>query len=316
MREVFDHIKNGFLRAKTEPLEGHPLAHYLRHDAPGVVEAALGALSENMLIVGSPGQGNWAAVPWISVFDTTVTTSATRGHYVVYLFSADMNRLHLSLNQGTTTVRNEFGARAVDELRRRAAILRARVPEFKASFSEAPIDLGATGNLPTGYEAGHAFGRSYDLHALPPDANMITDLSNLVELYLTVTPRGGTDASEHHTGAEEEAGLTDLFEQRKYSYHRRIERNSKASKEAKKALGYVCQACGFDFEKRYGPLGEKFIEAHHLTPLSELPEGKPVPQDPKKDFAVLCANCHRMIHRKDAPKDLAAFRELVQGMNP
>ena len=76
--------------------------------------------------------------------------------------------------------------------------------------------------------------------------------------------------------------------------------------------GYVCQACGIDFEKQYGPLGHQYIEAHHLTPISELPEGVPVPQDPKEDFAVLCANCHRMIHRKDAPRGIGEFSGLVR----
>ena len=47
-------------------------------------------------------KGGWAEIPWVAVFDPVVTTSAMRGHYVVYLFSADMQRLYLSLNQGIT----------------------------------------------------------------------------------------------------------------------------------------------------------------------------------------------------------------------
>ena len=47
--------------------------------------------------------------------------------------------------------------------------------------------------------------------------------------------------------------------------------------------------------------GEAYIEAHHLTPLSNLPEGKALKFNPKEDFRVLCANCHRMVHRKNPP---------------
>ena len=36
----------------------------------------------------------------------------------------------------------------------------------------------------------------------------------------------------------------------------------------------------------YGPLGERYIEAHHLTPLAQLPEDEPVPQDP--DWSCPC----------------------------
>jgi len=34
----------------------------------------------------------------------------------------------------------------------------------------------------------------------------------------------------------------------------------------------------------------------------------PTPPSPKDDFAVVCGNCHRMIHRKNAP---GGFGELV-----
>ena len=33
--------------------------------------------------------------------------------------------------------------------------------------------------------------------------------------------------------------------------------------------------------------------------------------DPREDFAVLCANCHPMMHRKDGPKNLADIRALA-----
>jgi len=39
-------------------------------------------------------------------------------------------------------------------------------------------------------------------------------------------------------------------------------------------------------------------------------EGESVELDPEKDFAVLCANCHRTIHRKGAPKSVAELRSL------
>ena len=49
------------------------------------VELAL-ASRRGLSVKGSPGAGQWAAVPWISVFDDIVTDSATHGYYVVYLF--------------------------------------------------------------------------------------------------------------------------------------------------------------------------------------------------------------------------------------
>lgn len=312
MRSAFEYVANNYIAARAEPFGDNRVAQFLRQDAAQAVKVALGPLATNMRVEGSPGKGRWAEIPWVAVFDPIVTTSAMRGHYVVYLFSADMQRLYLSLNQGTTEAQDEFKSHANAELVRRAEILRDRVPEYKDRFSSQPIDLGSSGPLPSGYEAGHAFGKCYRFDELPLDDIPARDLVDISQLYLTATARGGTAYLGESNSSEDAAEGATLIERRQYSFHRRIDRDSKASKEAKKVHGHVCQACGFDFARHYGDLGRHYIEAHHLTPISELPEGVPVPQDPKKDFAVLCANCHRMIHRKEAPKDLDEFRRLVQ----
>lgn len=168
MREAFDQIAAEFVEASTQPLTKHPLAQFIRTNARDQVHTALPAEYQRLLVKGSPGQGNWAQVPWIAVFDPAVTNSATRGYYVVYLFSHDMERVYLSLNQGTTAVHEEFGSGALDELARRAGLMRARLPEYRERFSQTAIDLAADAFLPRGYEAGHAFGVEYRLADLPP----------------------------------------------------------------------------------------------------------------------------------------------------
>lgn len=56
-----------------------------------------------------------------------------------------------------------------------------------------------------------------------------------------------------------------------------------------------CQICKFDFEEKYGDLGKDFIEGHHTIAVSEMPPGhKTVPDN----IAMLCSNCHRMVHKK------------------
>ena len=75
-----------------------------------------------------------------------------------------------------------------------------------------------------------------------------------------------------------------------------IQRNPRIAQAAKDRYDYVCQACGFKFEKMYGDLGAGFIECHHLDPLSER-EGQER-LTTLEDLTVLCSNCHRMIHRR------------------
>jgi len=66
----------------------------------------------------------------------------------------------------------------------------------------------------------------------------------------------------------------------------------------------ACEVCGFDFERTYGALGRDFAECHHLLPL-----GSGGPRETRlEDLAVVCANCHRMLHRRSPPLSVADLR--------
>lgn len=96
--------------------------------------------------------------------------------------------------------------------------------------------------------------------------------------------------------SEEEPLAASREGNRTYVFASRIERNRQNRINAIKAHGYKCQVCGFDYEEIYGELGRNYIEVHHINPLSEQ-NGEQV-VDPVTEMACLCANCHRMIHRK------------------
>ncbi|WP_078849848.1 HNH endonuclease [Streptomyces sp. NRRL F-5126] len=70
----------------------------------------------------------------------------------------------------------------------------------------------------------------------------------------------------------------------------------------------ACEACGFDFETTYGPRGAGYIECHHVVPLHEAGEGR----TKLSDLALICANCHRMIHRRAPWPTPAELRSLIQ----
>jgi 5-methylcytosine-specific restriction protein A len=83
----------------------------------------------------------------------------------------------------------------------------------------------------------------------------------------------------------------------------------KKSQVLKKTGKLECEACGFDFRKHYGEHGEGFAECHHLVPVSEL---RPGTKTRLRDLAILCANCHRMIHRSRPWLSLEQLKELIQ----
>ena len=156
LKDTLQSILTNYSAAKDQPFAGHSLADFIRHGAAQAVKDALGELGAGLLVEGSAGAGNWATVPWISAFDPAITTSATHGYYVVYLFHAREPAVHLSLNQGTTSVREEFGGRAREILQDRADLMRKRVAEFVDALSIKTIELGSNARLPGDYVAGHA----------------------------------------------------------------------------------------------------------------------------------------------------------------
>jgi len=71
-----------------------------------------------------------------------------------------------------------------------------------------------------------------------------------------------------------------------------------------------CQVCGFDFLETYGDVGAGFAEAHHMVPLAEAPKrGRSVSV---KDFTIVCANCHRMLHRSPEFPSIEILRRRVR----
>ncbi|MFX0544769.1 HNH endonuclease [Roseovarius sp. S1116L3] len=74
----------------------------------------------------------------------------------------------------------------------------------------------------------------------------------------------------------------------------------------------ACEACGFDFAEVYGERGDGFIECHHTKPVSEL---KPDEKTKISDLALLCANCHRMVHARRPWLNLDELRFTLKANN-
>lgn len=314
LRDSLGRVANEFTHARGRDFAGDELAAFIRRDMVEAARAAVGTEFDDFLVRASPGQGVWAAVPWLAFFDPLITRSAQGGYYVVYLFDAQMEKLYLSLNQGTTALEREFGnkvARAV--LRERAEFMRIRLSDRASPFSSASIDLSSPANLPIGYEAGHAFGMTYDLSNLPTEEHLVSNLSELLRVYRTLTERGGLTPSE---SLFEEAGTNQIVEARKYVLSRRIERKHGVREAVLKVHRQICEGCEFDpfrhLDRGKVPSKNVPLDVHHLFPISSIEEGAKLTYDVPNDFAVLCPTCHRIIHTFDDPSDIERLRSLIR----
>jgi 5-methylcytosine-specific restriction protein A len=69
-----------------------------------------------------------------------------------------------------------------------------------------------------------------------------------------------------------------------------------------------CEVCEFDFVNAYGQLGDGFAECHHVLPLCELVARA---NTRLTDLAIVCANCHRMLHRSPQWLTIDALRTII-----
>ena len=118
-----------------------------------------------------------------------------------------------------------------------------------------------------------------------------------------------TDSEYESTDLEYAEGLRHQAERNFF------QRNPALIKQAKAIYGYSCQVCGFNFATTYGELGSDFAEGHHINPLSERPpeEWTTAIQTNIADVAVLCANCHRMIHRRKPALSIDELKAIRNG---
>ena len=97
-----------------------------------------------------------------------------------------------------------------------------------------------------------------------------------------------------------------------FRQHLRRERNQSLIRRKKvavlEATGRLsCEVCNFDFGARYGPHGYGYAECHHRLPLSMAGASRTY----LKDLAVVCANCHRMLHRGNPWPSVNSLREML-----
>ena len=94
--------------------------------------------------------------------------------------------------------------------------------------------------------------------------------------------------------------------------HRRHERNQAVVRKKKNAvfelhMALRCEVCEFDFAATYGELGSRFAECHHTKPVSTMQRGD---KTKLNDLSIVCANCHRMLHRRPELLTIAALKKI------
>lgn len=184
LRQLLTEIASGWVQAKNEQFTGHPIANLLRRDLIQAIESTLSSPT-NYLLKASAGAGNWADVPWLSILNPSITESTQSGIYPVYLFRSDGSGVYLSLGFGTTELINQYGTalarQKAEELRNSIRSLDNRLNTW-----DQKVDLRSNTRLGQSYEWASAGAKFYPSENMPDENTLISDLTELLEIYADV----------------------------------------------------------------------------------------------------------------------------------
>ena len=110
---------------------------------------------------------------------------------------------------------------------------------------------------------------------------------------------------------EKMAGVEGRFLTRTHVYRERDRTFAKHVRAHYAALadGAVqCHACGTMPTDTYGPAGDSCLELHHKTPIAQLQPDSVTAVD---DMALVCSNCHRVIHSRTPCFTIDEMADLV-----
>lgn len=165
--------------------------HFAGNEVVTVLNTGLNILDNKQLFLtdgftskGSAGNGNWATVPWIALFDTKISSSAQKGFYLVYLFSPDLDCVYLSLNQGWSFYREKYNQKdGLKNIEKVSNYWQNNLDNRESNMSTESIDLHSSKyngtSLPLGYERGNILSIRYDHDDIPGVNQLVSDLIDM-----------------------------------------------------------------------------------------------------------------------------------------
>jgi len=185
----------------------------------------------------------------------------------------------------------------------------SRLPNFRSESSVAR----KTADIATwhpGYQRKRTNGNRLDREVMAEFRARPDVMHALAESIRETVATGEPLDFPSGVGYEGESEMEGRYLLRIHAYYERD--RTLRQKKIKSALSagrpIACEVCEFDFAVIYGERGKDYIECHHVEPLhvgGEKPRSI-------KDLALLCSNCHRMIHRKPPWPTPAELAELIE----
>jgi 5-methylcytosine-specific restriction protein A len=348
-------IMEEFPKLREEPFKGNPLKEMIVDELPLLITNGFYLDENDYKVTGSIGKGQFAEVPWLCVFLKDITKSATKGYYIVFLFSTDGKSVYMSLNQGWTFFHEKYGTKiARKKIQVTAQSLKNELSLNENEWITGPIDLQANGILAKGYEVGNIFAKRYSLSELPNMNQFKEDFYTLLQSYNEINLLRGKrsvdeftesllllddglffdedededfniNVQKELTTSDDEVGITQEEDAQKARQpviqkggKPKYTRRVKVAAAALKDANYKCALDENHITFTNKSSGKPYVEAHHLIHLSTQAEFE-YELDCIENIVSLCPTCHRLLHHgADHEKEQsieALYEIMVDGLS-
>jgi len=203
---------------------------------------------EDLWVQGKDGDGNKAEIPWVRLASKELSPSATKGWYVVFLFSAKGSNCYLSLGHASTTYDGDSMERRyqkalapeVAEGLMRWGREKLKLSDIKNPRLKFSRNLEAKGSLAEAYDRTSLCGFEYRKESIPADEQILSDvefllglLSRIYQMQETDPTIPGSDSPEHQdaVAAIAEAAGRDLTAPRRQGRSRLPQAHKKLIEE-------------------------------------------------------------------------------------
>lgn len=132
------------------------------------------------LIKSSVGATRKSAIPWLCIFNKSITTSAQSGIYICILFRKDMSGFYLAIGQGITKFKNFYEKDKYKNISKVANYFKTFINSDY--FSKETIYLKSNNELAKGYIHGIVISKYYDKNNYLEN-NLLKDLIALKKIY-------------------------------------------------------------------------------------------------------------------------------------
>ncbi len=183
LKSLMVEISQNWPQAIEQTFAKHPLAQKLRKNFAEAVRAVLADDYGHLRVKASAGSGNWVYVPWLSITDPDITTTAQVGFYPAYLFKADGSGVYLALKHGSTaSVAKGDKDAAMERAFAFTERLLHELPEL-AQWGVKTIDLASSTRFGKLYEASNIIAKYYPSDKMPDDKVLQADLLQIADFY-------------------------------------------------------------------------------------------------------------------------------------